>query len=330
MQYNRLCIIFDGNTFEHKAEYMFSNEIIERDLVQAIESSVTVFDKDNVIDRYDYIYIDDHLGFDILGRVNSVEDDESNKGQRIVKFNWGADIYNNPLLMIGNSLVPNITVNNGQPVNLTVTATTAVTATDEILDTDVALRQLMRSAECVETTNKSSLPLSISLSQTSQLKIFEFNADDSNIANLVAVFSNDTFNTLRLYNEENRSQFVTYYLRDNGTVTTNSSLAQKPMVLQYESVPIAEYNDINVATSKIKSQAYDNKIEFSVAIDNNIQALRLGNDMLGRKVKCNIFGKQIETKITYVKLYGNAYYDIKLGLTRTKMTDILNSDLRKK
>lgn len=330
MNYNRLCIIFDANTFEHKAEYMFSNESIERDLVQAVESSVTVFDKDNVIDRYDYIYIDDHLGFDILGRINSVEDDESNKGQRIIKFNWGADIYNNPLLMLGNSLVPNITVNNGQPVNLTVTATTAVTSTDEILDTDVALRQLMRSAECVETTDKSSLPFSINLNQTAQAKVYEFNADDSNIANLVAVFSNDTFNAFRMYNEENRAQFATFYLQENGNITANSSLAQKPMVLQYESVPMAEYSSISIATTKIRSQAYDNKIEFSVALDNNIQALRLGNDMLGRKVKCNIFGKQIETKITYVKLYGNAYYDIKLGLTRTKMTDILNSDLRKK
>lgn len=329
LTYDRTILIYAGEATENalfRGEFSFSEEKITRDLTQRTASELTIYDADNIVKALDLVYIPNHLGLTIIGRIDKVVTEKDSPVKKKISFFFGADTYTNERYLPNNSLVPNFTENNHQTLDLTINTTPAVTTSNNFLDCDTLCRQAMRAGPCKESMTHTSSRMYVDITDNEQ-GIMQFSIDDTDLSNKVITFADDKYNTLRLYNQEDKSLSATYYLADDGSVSDDIAFAQYPIIEQYEVVEADKYNDINFAKSRIKQQEYNNNISFDVPLTTNIKALAFDDTFLGRKVRVWFSdATKIDTLISKYSINSNTSLSVSLGLTRTKLTEQLKKE----
>lgn len=319
-------IIYDGSqsTLIERGEFEFTGEQISRDLTQLASTTIKVIDELGIISAWDTFHIPMYAGLEFAGRIAKIEDDGSGIFKTLTLV-FGADTYKNDVLLIMNSLSNfSITENNFQALTLQVDSTSAVTSNDKILEFDVLARQSMRRSHKREDTQSAS---KILISEVSEQTYF-FRLDDPSVLESKTVIASDTFNALTLYNSDNMTQYIDYYMRPDGSITKIASEGIRPVIPNYEVTDSFNYANIGYAEDKFKQQSYNNSIEATVLIDNNMTPLNFNNTFLGRHVNVIMLNnQQIESMITAYSFINEYTIKITFGLSRTRYTEQQKSEV---
>lgn len=325
----RTIIIYDGKTtnaeeMKYKKEFSFSNETFSRDVTSLKKSTVQIYDPENIVETFDLFHVKQYGPFSFTGRVIEIEENKKNK-IKTLSLIFGADTFTNSVFVENNSLSNfSFLENNWQSLDLKLASSIAVTATDEVLNVDVFARQMLRNGEKVEEMTRREIKID-DFHGVIPSRIFR--EDDPELSGFFKNFPDDQYNTLILRNSANKSQKKQYFLTEDGNVTLDSSLRQKPKI-EIEEI-VENYEDIDYATSKIKQQQYNNEINFSMKLKTEIDALRYDKYLpyLGRKVEIILSsGKKIKSIISAYELKNESYITLKMGLSRSKFTENQNKD----
>lgn len=310
-------IFFDGLTGEFKSDANISEFIPRGDITQPVTSDVKISQKTKV-KQGDIWYIPDT--YPLSGTVAEIDTNIYTNDQ-IVSLYVGSDVYTNDVLMPTNSIVPNLSDNNSQAYTVNVQGNSSVTGVDYLMGIDTITRQLMRLEPCLRIMDKDSCTV-----QTDpEPENVKFRLDDPIISVENIYFAEDRFNVLTLYNRENLSQSTTYYMSVDGTISTtlDTSFLHRKMSM------IVEPNEYNLAyaSSTLKSQGYNNEIEFTIPSDNDIGLLH-DETLLGKKVTIYIEGyPPLESIISAYSMPSYNKIRIVVGLSRSRMTDYLNTEV---
>lgn len=310
---------FDGLTGVFKDDANISDLVIRGDITQPITSEVKISQKIKV--NQGDIWSIPSNSFPLSGVVADIDTNVYTNDQIIFLY-VGSDVYTNDILMVNNSLIPNLSVDNNQSYNVSVNGTKTVTGVDYLLGIDTIARQLMRLEPCTRNMNRDGC---IIASDPDPVTI-KVRLDDPIISVSNVYFAEDRFNVLKLYNRENLSQTTSYYMDDNGTITTtiNNTFLHRPKSIIVEPT---EWNSLTYASSVLKSQEYNNEIEFTIPINNDI-GINHDQFLLGKKIVIYMDGyPPLNSIISGYHISTYDYINITVGLSRSRMTDYLNSEV---
>lgn len=308
-------IVIFNNKGEFKGDFTYSNFSFKRDLTSRTKSEISIYDEKNIIAKNDIMY----LIFGNLVWLCLICDIKEDKNIKKISFYINYDIFENEVLLLNNSLSNfNLTETNDSAVSLNVIESGAVTTTNNFLNFDTLVRQSMRKSPKQEVVNE----FSVSIIESNEATYF-IRLDDPEIQILVEEYANDTWNKLTLYSED-LSNFNDYYFDSNGNLVPDASTLDY-VIPKYEKVE--NWNDSSYAISQFKQQEYANKLEIEIPIDNNLFALQLNNQIMGRKVeiitKNNI---NFTTIISGIEITDTVKMKVIFGLTRTKLTQKLRKE----
>lgn len=303
---------------DFKSESTFTDYTFNGDISQLKPSLVTI-SKNSIVDIGDIFIIPSKPRISgIVAKVDSLE----NTSHQTLTLYVGNDVYTNDVLMIDNTLVPNITENNNMPYEVSVTGSSSVVATDNLLPLDSLSRQLMRKQPCTRRMFQNGC----NIEYDEDPKVIEFRLDDPIIDVNTMIFASDQFNTLRLYNMDDLSQVNTYYMHNDGSVDDGKPDKKRVQILKTMKVEAENWNSLDYASSILKSQNYSNEIEFVIPIINDI-GLDFDEYLLGRKVKVYIDGYlPLETIVSAFRITDAEFMTITLGLSKSRMTDYINKE----
>lgn len=311
-------VIYDGLSGEHKLDATISKFNICGDIVQSTTSSVTISEADKVNVGDIWYILDD---YSLSGTVASVDTNVYTSNQSLTLY-VGSDVYVNDILMEDNTLVPNLQDDNEQPYLVSVQGSVSVTATDNLLGLDVLSRQLMRSQPCTRNMYQTGC----FILYDSEPEVIEFRLDDPSITVENIFFADDQFNALRLYNTDDLGDVATYYMQSDNSVSTSQDFS---LVKSMKSMKVGadEWNSLSYASSVLKSQNYNNEIEFTIKSDNNI-GIKHDETILGKKVTVHIEGyNPLDSIISGYEISDMDNIKITLGLSRSRMSDYINKEV---
>lgn len=311
-------IFIDPLTGEWKCESIISKYTLKGDIVSLATSSVSI-NMDDKVSVGDIWYIP--FDYRLSGVVASI-DTNIDTGVQDLTLYVGGDVYPNDVLMVDNTLEPHLVEDNNMYYSVYVNGSVSVTATDNLLGLDTLTRQLMRAQPCTRLMSQDG----VYIEYDENPEVIEFRLDDPIISVQNIFFADDQFNTLKLYNQDDLTELATYYMHSDGSVDTNLDTT-RVQLLRTMKVGVDEWNSLSYASSVLKSQNYNNEIEFIIPIKNDI-GIDHDKYLLGRKVLVHIDGyTPLESIISGYVIEDGYNMKITLGLARSRMTDYLNKEV---
>ena len=323
--FNNNISVFKGNetTLVLRGDYTITGvAVYKRDITQITYTEITVYDPTNDIKSYDIVYLFDSLRR-YVGIVSSFKV-ENNTGIKTLSLAFDIDMLNITLPAVSSTyhFSPGQSFSRQSPIQININFTEVVTTSDTIISLDTALRQAFRKQHLkVEFTFTNIVTLTISPVVSSQ--IYNLHEADVSILDKAVYFADDSYNYLHLFNQDDVTMSEEYYLLANGTVTTNSALAQLPIKENGATTEVDNWNNIDYATSELKKQEYNNEINFTTI---RTDLIFLKEEPLGRVINFYLEnGTFVKTIISKIEVESsNIIYT--LGLSRGKYKEQVNKD----
>ncbi len=316
-------LIFNPLNQEFKTDITPSDKYsIKRDLTNKVYSTISVYDKDDKLEIYDIIFIEKFFRNKdpLSGMVVNIQ--KINEIEKQVQFVFGSDVWVNEYYLANNSFNGfHKTEKNLTQYGITLDTNDKLITSNNFLNFDTMCRQALRKSQKIEDYSNLWNPQIKDFKD----KIYEVNADDNRLTNLKSQFATDNFNKFTIYNTDDKSQKKVGYLNDGVySATPDGKTVYTP---RYESVQIDNFTD-DYIEDKLKSQEYNNKFEFDIDLDTKLEAFYFNNTFLGRRIKL-VFSdiKVINTFISGYELKDDNTLHVVLGLTRTRLTELLKKEV---
>ena len=356
----------DGGTFAqaiYRGSYKCARDfVLRRDLTQLVKSEVRVIDDTKSIQPFDII----EFWFQDLRRFGRVVDVEREDNVTKLTFIYGMDSHTNDFEVFNNHEdFRNFYYDNHQAIAVTsyldnVTNPQYLVETDGVLGVDVILRQMARRRYVQEVykgkfnSNGFFSIMSVDMlnDDTTKLRL-----DDKRLGKVDTLrIGRGKITRLVLYDSEDTTHYQSYQLmkeplpdgsmdiqavRGNGRSYTMYDTYQSPQVLKIQKASTDVYTDLEYAKDIFRQNEYDNEIIINIPIDNDLFSLGyLGSweyyydvtidTLLGKKYE--LYYPDTDTSIvTRVSAYeiDNTMMKITFGMTRTRLSDILNKVINK-
>lgn len=316
--------IISGSSAEINYIKNVSSQAFEynRDMTALKTSSFKIFEKNNNISIGDIVLFQFDLG-NIVGKVTEVQFENN---VTTIKFVANSELHQYEVYMPENKLDGyNIQENYYTCVHIDAISSDFITATDKNLTLDTLIRQSFRRSPKTEViefdeTNKKIIVKVRDIED--DVKMLRY--DDPGIKYTLE-YGTDTFNWLRLRNQDDKNLVQDYFLTPNGEVSQDINESIKPLLQKTEFVE--DETDLSSATSSLKGQEYNNKLTITTPLNSPVKLLSLDQYTIGKKLKFIAPDeKVIDTFISGITIKNNAL-KITCGLTRTKLTDKLNREV---
>jgi hypothetical protein len=329
---NGIVRIFKGDTInqelEHRGDFVVVDDFnFKIDITGFQTSEIKFEDPQRKIQIGDVIYKSGDVTEEVVAIVKSVNYEY---GLTICDIALDIDILDLELV-ITNSIY-NFSVgqvfSRFSPYEIYINFNEVVTSTDKFTTLDTLLRQACRKQHLKSVYSIVNNKLRITLSPTNQAPT-KLSFHDVDLIECAVRFSNDNYNLIKLYNQDDFTITPkSYFLDKNGNVITAiSDDVLRPIIdksFEVESVVFNSATDsLKFATSELKKQDYDNEIVFKVGNIKNLEFLStnpLGTIILFYDQNCN----EIRTILSKIEFDGNLIYT--LGVSRRRFSDQKNQD----
>ena len=346
----------------YRGSYKCSGDfILKRDLTQLVQSEINVIDDTKSIQPFDII----EFWFQDLRRFGRVVNVEREDNVTRLTFIYGMDTHTNEIeLFDGTDDFRNFYYDNNQAIAVTsyldyVTNPQYPVETDGVLGVDVILRQMARRRYVQEVYVGSFLTEFFSIMSVDMLDddITKLRLDDKRLGKIDTLrIGRDKITRLVLYDSSDTNNYQSYQLMKeplpDGSMDIQAvdgdgksyyveATYQTPQIIKIQTASTENYLDLDYAKDIFRQNEYDNEIIISIPIDNNLFSVGyLGSwewydnvtidTLLGKKYE--LYYPDTDTSIvTRVSAYeiDNTMMKITFGMTRTRLSDILNKVINK-
>lgn len=347
--------VYDGASGKFKGDFAYSMDSLElvRDLTQIKTSKIKVSDPEKIIKAQDLLSFLFGNGL----RWGKIKTATYNQSTCDISFAFGADSHQVEIFTpyITDSEPRIYRVDNKQDLTVSYEPkmeNIAPIAPDFILDYDTIFRQFMRRRPHLEVYSFKNIfitPFDFSGSETTISSIQNIRLDNPVIMkDMVFEVADDRMTWIVLIdkNTPQGGHYREYEMLTDGSIVRNATGIMgvnsiRPQIIKFFQVEREEADSLEYATSLFRQQEYQNEIEIEMPLDNNIINIygeigkygytnKLVDDVLGRNVR--LF---LPNSTSYIDSMISGYeikrgvLKIIFGLTRTRLTDILNLDRRR-
>ena len=336
--------------------------VLRRDLTQLVKSEARVIDDNKSIQPFDII----EFWFQDLRRFGRVVDVEREDNVTKLTFIYGMDSHTNDFEVFNNRKdFRSFYYDNHQAIAVSshldnVTNPQYTVETDGVLGVDVILRQMARRRYVQEVYIGDFISdgfFSITSVDMLDDSITKLRLDDKRLGKVDTLrIGRDKITRVVLYDNEDTTHYQSYQLMKeplpDGSMDIQAvsgdgrsyimyDTYQSPQILKVQTASTDNYLDIDYAKDIFRQSEYDNEIVISVPIDNDLFSLGyLGiwetydnvtiDTLLGKKYELYYPDTDISV-VTRVSAYeiDNTMMKITFGMTRTRLSDILNKVINK-